>query len=168
MPQTREHILLARQVEVPRIIVALNKVDAMEDPELLELVELEVRDLLSLPQHDFPADTPIVRVSALKALECGCGKRECEWCGKIWELMDVVDEYIPLPIRITDRPFLMPIEDVFGIKGRGTVVTGRVERGILNNGEDVEIVGFGDVKKLLPQAWRCSTRRWTPPRPEMP
>ena len=148
MPQTREHILLARQVEVPKILVALNKVDAMEDPELLELVELEVRDLLN--QYDFPGDeTPIVRVSALKALECGCGERECEWCGKILELMDVVDEYIPLPVRITDRPFLMSIEDVFGIKGRGTVVTGRVERGVLTMGADVEIVGFGEVKKTV-------------------
>ena len=148
MPQTREHILLARQVEVPRILVALNKVDAMEDPELLELVELEVRDLLN--QYNFPGDeTPIARVSALKALECGCGKRECEWCGKIWQLMDAVDDYIPLPTRITDRPFLMPIEDVFGIKGRGTVVTGRVERGILKPGEEVEIVGFGEVKKTV-------------------
>ncbi|MCE2464128.1 MAG: elongation factor Tu [Dehalococcoidia bacterium] len=148
MPQTREHILLARQVEVPRIVVALNKVDAMEDPELLELVELEVRDLLN--QYDFPGDdTPIVRVSALKALECACGKRECDWCGKILELMDTVDEYIPLPVRITDQSFLMPIEDVFGIKGRGTVVTGRVERGVLNVGQDVEIVGFGEVKKTV-------------------
>ena len=148
MPQTREHILLARQVEVPRIVVALNKVDAMEDPELLELVELEVRDLLN--QYEFPGDdTPIARVSALKALECGCGKRECEWCGNILELMDTVDEYIPQPTRITDRPFLMPIEDVFGIKGRGTVVTGRVERGLLNTGEYVEVVGFGDVKKTV-------------------
>jgi elongation factor Tu len=148
MPQTREHILLARQVEVPSIVVALNKVDAMEDPELLELVELEVRDLLN--QYNFPGDdTPIVRVSALKALECACGKEECEWCGKIWDLMKTVDEYIPLPTRITDRPFLMPIEDVFGIKGRGTVVTGRVERGMVNVGEDVEIVGFGEVKKTV-------------------
>ena len=148
MPQTREHILLARQVEVPKIVVALNKVDAMEDPELLELVELEVRDLLN--QYDFPGDdTPIVHVSALKALECTCGKRECEWCGKIWNLMDAVDEYIPMPVRIIDRPFLMPIEDVFGIKGRGTVVTGRVERGSLKVGEDVEIVGFGDVRKTV-------------------
>ena len=148
MPQTREHILLARQVEVPKIVVALNKVDAMEDPELLELVELEVRDLLS--QYNFPGDdTPVVHVSALRALECGCGKRECEWCGKIWNLMDAVDDYIPLPVRITDRSFLMPIEDVFGIKGRGTVVTGRVERGTLKVGEDVEIIGFGDVRKTV-------------------
>jgi elongation factor Tu len=135
-------------VEVPKILVALNKVDAMDDPELLELVELEVRELLN--KYNFPGDdTPIIHVSALKALECGCGKRECEWCGKILQLMDAVDEYIPLPTRITDRPFLMPIEDVFGIKGRGTVVTGRVERGLLKSGEDVEIVGFGDVKKTV-------------------
>ena len=148
MPQTREHILLARQVEVPKILVALNKVDAMDDPELLELVDLEIRDLLN--QYEFPGDdTPIVPVSALKALECGCGKRECEWCGKILKLMDTVDEYIPLPERITDRPFLMPVEDVFGIKGRGTVVTGRVERGLLKAGEEVEIVGFGEVTKTV-------------------
>jgi elongation factor Tu len=148
MPQTREHILLARQVEVPKIVVALNKVDAMEDPELLELVELEVRDLLN--QYEFPGDdTPVVKVSALKALECACGKRECDWCGKILELADTIDEYIPIPTRIVDKPFLMPIEDVFGIKGRGTVVTGRVERGLLNAGEDVEIVGFGEVRKTV-------------------
>ena len=148
MPQTREHILLARQVEVPRIVVALNKVDAMDDDELLELVELEVRDLLN--QYEFPGDdTPIVRVSALKALECACGKRECEWCGKILELMDTVDDYIPQPERLVDRPFLMPIEDVFGIKGRGTVVTGRVERGTVKQGDDVEIVGHGEVRKTV-------------------
>ncbi len=148
MPQTREHILLARQVEVPRIMVALNKVDAMDDPELLDLVELEVRDLLN--RYEFPGDdTPIVRVSGLKALECGCGKRECEWCGGILELTDAMDDYIPVPPRITDRPFLMPIEDVFGIKGRGTVVTGRVERGTLKTGQDVEIVGFGQTRKTV-------------------
>ena len=148
MPQTREHILLARQVEVPKILVALNKVDAMDDAELLELVELEIRDLLN--KYEFPGDdTPIVRVSALKALECACGKRECEWCGKIMQLLDTVDEYIPLPERITDKPFLMPVEDVFGIKGRGTVVTGRVERGVLKAGEEVEIVGFGEVTKTV-------------------
>ncbi len=149
MPQTREHILLARQVEVPRIVVALNKVDAMEDPELLELVELEVRDLLN--QYDFPGDDiPIVRVSALKALEeQEAGQADGPWSQKILELMDTVDEYIPLPVRITDQSFLMPIEDVFGIKGRGTVVTGRVERGVLNVGQDVEIVGFGEVKKTV-------------------
>ncbi len=148
MPQTREHILLARQVEVPRIVVALNKVDAMDDPELLDLVELEVRDLLN--QYDFPGDdTPIVRVSALRALEGDSGDRSDEWAARIWELMDTVDDYVPLPERITDRPFLMPIEDVFGIKGRGTVVTGRVERGTLTTGEEVEIVGFGEPRKTV-------------------
>jgi elongation factor Tu len=142
MPQTREHILLARQVEVPYIVVALNKVDAMDDPELLELVELELRDLLT--KYGFPGDKiPIVRVSALKAGECGCGKRECQWCGGLWKLMDAVDEYIPTPVRDKDKPFLMPIEDVFSIKGRGTVPTGRVERGIIKPGDPVEIVGLG-------------------------
>jgi elongation factor Tu len=141
MPQTREHIILARQVNVPHIVVALNKVDAMDDPELLDLVELEVRDLLN--RYQFPGDTtPIIRLSALKALECGCGKRECRWCGPILKLLDVVDEYIPIPQRARDLPFLMPIEDVFGIKGRGTVVTGRVERGVLRPNDEVEIVGF--------------------------
>ncbi len=148
MPQTREHILLARQVEVPSMLVALNKVDAMEDEELLELVELEVRDLLS--KYGFPGDkTPVIRVSALKALECGCGKRECQWCGKILQLMDAVDEWIPLPVRPKDKPFLMPIEDVFGIKGRGTVVTGRVERGVAKVGEEVEIVGIRETRKTV-------------------
>ncbi len=140
MPQTREHILLARQVEVPRIIVALNKVDMMDDEELLELVELEVRDLLNA--YGFPGDdTPIVRVSGLKALE---GEEEYE--DSVMALMAALDDYIPVPTRITDRPFLMPIEDVFGIKGRGTVVTGRVERGSLKQGEPVEIIRFGDVR----------------------
>ncbi|OGO60401.1 MAG: translation elongation factor Tu [Chloroflexi bacterium RBG_19FT_COMBO_48_23] len=148
MPQTREHILLARQVEVPSILVALNKVDMMDDPELLDLVELEVRDLLS--KQKFPGDkTPIVRVSALKALECGCGKRECEWCGKILQLADTVDEWVPLPVRPKDKPFLMPVEDVFGIKGRGTVVTGRVERGIVKTGDEIEIVGIKDTRKTV-------------------
>jgi len=141
MPQTREHLLLARQVEVPCIVVALNKVDAMDDEELLELVEIEMRELLS--KHEFPGDeVPIIRVSALKALECGCGKRECEWCGKIWQLMDAVDSYVPIPPRPIDKPFLMPVEDVFSIKGRGTVPTGRVERGIIKPGDEVEIVGL--------------------------
>ena len=141
MPQTREHILLARQVEVPRIVVALNKVDIMEDEELLELVEMELRELLSSQQ--FPGDDiPVIRVSALKALECGCGKRECEWCGKIWQLMDAVDDYMPTPARPKDQPFLMTIEDVFSIKGRGTVPTGRVERGVIKVGQEVEIVGL--------------------------
>jgi elongation factor Tu len=148
MPQTREHVLLARQVEVPSILVALNKVDMMEDPELLDLVELEVRDLLT--KQKFPGDkTPIVRVSALKALECGCGKRDCEWCGKILQLTDAVDEWVPLPVRPKDKPFLMPVEDVFGIKGRGTVATGRVERGIVKTGDEVEIVGIKDTRKTV-------------------
>ncbi len=143
MPQTREHILLARQVAVPKIIVALNKVDMMEDEELLELVELEVRDLLNM--YDFPGDdTPIVRVSGLKALE-----DDPEAIAGVEKLVATLDEYIPVPTRITDRPFLMPIEDVFGIKGRGTVVTGRVERGSLNQGDPVEIIRFGDVRETV-------------------
>ena len=146
MPQTREHILLARQVGVPYIVVFLNKIDMVDDPELLELVEMEVRELLS--SYEFPGDEiPIVPGSALKALECGCGKRECEWCGKIWNLMDAVDSYIPTPERDTDKPFLMPVEDVFTITGRGTVVTGRVERGTLKVGDEVEIVGLAPEKK---------------------
>ena len=143
MPQTREHILLARQVEVPRILVALNKVDMMDDEELLELVELEVRELLS--RYDFPGDdTPVVRVSALKALE-----GDADAAKGIQELVDAMDEYIPMPTRLTDQPFLMPIEDVFGIKGRGTVVTGRVERGSLKQGEEIEIIRHGDVRKTV-------------------
>ncbi len=141
MPQTREHVLLARQVGVPYIVVALNKVDAMEDEELLELVEMEVRELLT--KYNFPGDkVPVVRVSALKAGECGCGKRECQWCGGIWKLLDAVDDYIPTPVRAKDQPFLMPVEDVFSIKGRGTVPTGRVERGVIKPGEEIEIVGL--------------------------
>jgi elongation factor Tu len=141
MPQTREHLLLARQVGVPYVVVALNKVDAMEDEELLELVEIEVRELLT--KYQFPGDkTPVVRVSALKALECGCAKPDCKWCGPILKLMDIVDEYIPTPVRPKDLPFLMPVEDVFSIKGRGTVPTGRVERGVIKPGEDVELVGL--------------------------
>ena len=143
MPQTREHILLARQVEVPSIVVALNKVDMMDDEELLELVELEVRELLST--YDFPGDdTPIVRVSGLKALEGDAGAME-----QVRELVATMDDYIPQPSRVTDQPFLMPIEDVFGIKGRGTVVTGRVERGQLNVGQEVEIIRSGDVRKTV-------------------
>jgi len=141
MPQTREHILLARQVGVPYIVVFLNKADMVDDPELIELVEMEVRELLS--SYEFPGDeVPVIVGSALKALECGCGKRECEWCGKIWELMDAVDEYVPLPERDVDKPFLMPIEDIFTITGRGTVVTGRVDRGKIKVGDEVEIVGL--------------------------
>jgi len=141
MPQTREHVLLARQVEVPSVLVALNKVDAMEDEELLELVEMEVRELLT--KYNFPGDElPVVRVSALKALECGCGERECQWCGPVWKLLDAIDDYIPTPVRAKDQPFLMPVEDVFSIKGRGTVPTGRVERGVIKPGEEVELVGL--------------------------
>lgn len=148
MPQTREHVLLARQVQVPNIMVALNKVDLMEDEELLELVELELRELLS--KYQFPGETtPVIRVSALKALECGCGKRECKWCGGIWKLMDTIDTYIPLPVRATEKPFLMPIEDIFAIKGRGTVVTGRVERGVVKVGDEVEIVGLRETRKCI-------------------
>ena len=119
----------------------MNKIDMVDDPELLELVELEVRDLLS--SYEFPGDEiPVVKGSALKAMECGCGSRDCEWCVHIWELMDAVDEYIPTPERAVDKPFLMPIEDVFSITGRGTVVTGRVERGTIKPGTEVEIVGL--------------------------
>ena len=143
MPQTREHILLARQVEVPRIVVALNKVDMMEDEELLELVELEVRELLN--KYDFPGDdTPVIRVSALKALE---GDEEAKQ--GIMDLMKAVDEYIPIPDRPKDQPFLMPVEDVFGIKGRGTVVTGRVERGVVKTGDEIEIVGIEETRKTI-------------------
>ncbi len=149
MPQTKEHILLAHQVEVPKVVVALNKVDVMDDPELLELVEMEVRELLS--EYEFDGDNaPIVRLSAFKALECGCGKRECQWCGAVLKLMDTVDEYIPTPERPRDLPFLMPIEDVFSIKGRGTVPTGRVERGMVKPGDEIEIVGLHhDTRKVV-------------------
>ncbi|RPF42765.1 translation elongation factor 1A (EF-1A/EF-Tu) [Thermodesulfitimonas autotrophica] len=143
MPQTREHILLARQVNVPYIVVYMNKTDMVDDPELLELVEMEVRELLS--NYDFPGDEiPVIMGSALKALECGCASRECPHCGSIWKLMDAVDEYIPTPERDVDKPFLMPIEDVFTITGRGTVGTGRIERGRIRPGDEVEIVGFSD------------------------
>jgi elongation factor Tu len=145
MPQTREHILLARQVGVPAIVVYLNKVDQVDDPELLELVELEVRELLS--QYEFPGDDiPIVKGSALYALE---GKGEELGKASVLELMQAVDSYIPQPERAMDRPFLMPIEDVFSISGRGTVVTGRVERGVINVGEEVEIVGIKDTQKTV-------------------
>jgi len=149
MPQTKEHLLLARQVEVPAIVIALNKIDMVDDPELLEVTELELREEL-LPHYGFAGDEiPIIHVSALKALECGCGKRECEWCGKILELMDAVDNYIPMPERPADKPFLMPVEDVFSIKGRGTVVTGRVERGIVKAGQEIEIVGMKETRKIV-------------------
>jgi elongation factor Tu len=143
MPQTREHILLARQVGVPFVVVALNKVDAVDDPELLELVELEVRELLS--SYKFPGDDiPVVKVSALGALN-----GEEKWEGSVKELMAAVDAYIPTPERDRDKPFLMPIEDIFSISGRGTVVTGRIERGIVKVGEEMEIVGFKDTQKKV-------------------
>jgi len=148
MPQTREHILLARQVGVPSIVVFMNKVDMVDDPELLDLVELEVRDLLK--RYEFPGDDiPVIRGSALKALECGCGKDDCPNCKPILELMEAVDSYVPQPTRETDKPFLMPVEDVFSISGRGTVVTGRVERGRVKVSEEVEIVGFRDTTKTV-------------------
>jgi elongation factor Tu len=143
MPQTREHILLARQVGVPAIVVYMNKCDAVDDPELLELVELEVRELLT--KYEFPGDdTPVIRGSALKALE-----GDPNWTKSIDELMEAVDNYVPLPTREIDKPFLMPVEDVFTISGRGTVVTGRVERGRIKVGEDVEIVGFRPTVKTV-------------------
>jgi elongation factor Tu len=148
MPQTREHILLAHQVGVPSMVVFMNKVDMVDDPELLDLVELEVRELLK--RYDYPGDeVPVIRGSALKALECGCGKDDCEKCKPILELMKAVDNYIPQPARETDKPFQMPIEDVFSISGRGTVVTGRIERGKVKVGEEVEIVGFRETFKTV-------------------
>ncbi|VTP90610.1 Elongation factor Tu [Sphingobacterium daejeonense] len=137
MPQTREHILLARQVGVPALVVFLNKVDLVDDAELLDLVEMEVRELLSF--YEFPGDdVPVIKGSALGALN-----GETQWVDSIMELMDAVDNYIPIPPRLTDLPFLMPIEDVFSITGRGTVATGRIERGVINSGDPVEILGMG-------------------------
>jgi elongation factor Tu len=148
MPQTREHILLARQVEVPAMVVFLNKVDMMDDPELLELVELEVRELLST--YGFPGDeVPVIRGSALAALESASTDPSSPEYAPILELMQAVDDYIPTPERAVDQPFLMPIEDVFGIKGRGTVVTGRVERGRVKTGETVEIVGITPTRSVV-------------------
>jgi len=148
MPQTREHILLARQVGVPCIVVFLNKVDMVDDPELIELVELELRELLS--KYEFPGEEiPIVRGSALKAMQHGCGDEKCESCGSIFQLMKAVDDYVPEPKRDVDKPFLMPIEDVFSISGRGTVVTGRVERGVVKVGDEVEIVGIKPTFKTV-------------------
>lgn len=141
MPQTREHILLARQVGVPYIVVFMNKVDMVDDPELLDLVELEVRELLA--KYEFPGDAiPIVRGSALNALNSGTGKRDDAASKCIFDLMDAVDSYIPLPARQTDKPFLMPVEDIFSIQGRGTVVTGRIERGVVKMEEEIEIIGI--------------------------
>jgi elongation factor Tu len=143
MPQTREHILLARQVGVPSMVVFMNKVDAVDDPELLELVDMEIRELLS--SYEFPGDdTPIIQGSALKALE-----GEAEWEAKVDELMQAVDDYIPTPARETEKPFLMPVEDIFTIQGRGTVATGRIERGIVNVNETVEIVGIKDTRTTV-------------------
>lgn len=148
MPQTREHILLARQVEVPAMVVFLNKVDVMDDEELLELVELEVRELLS--RYNFPGDEiPVIRGSALGALSSDSKDPDAPEYACIWELMRAVDDYIPTPERAVDQPFLMPIEDVFGIKGRGTVVTGRVERGRVKVGETIEIVGMGERRSVV-------------------
>ena len=148
MPQTREHVLLARQVEVPAMVVFLNKCDMMEDEELLELVELELRELLTAQK--FPGDDiPIVRGSALKALESPSKDPNAPEYACIWELLRVVDEYIPTPVRDTEKPFLMPIEDVFGIKGRGTVVTGRIERGKVKVGDEVEIIGLRETRKTV-------------------
>src|SRR5204863_5089951 len=148
MPQTREHVLLARQVEVPAMVVFLNKVDMMDDPELLDLVELELRELLT--KFNFPGDDiPIIRGSALKAMESTSQDAEAPEYECIWELMNALDEYIPLPARPADLPFLMPVEDVFGIKGRGTVVTGRIERGIVKVSDEIEIVGIRDTRKSV-------------------
>ena len=149
MPQTREHILLARQVGVPNLVVFLNKCDMVDDPELLELVEMEVRELLS--SYEFDGDNiPFIHGSALKALEAAnptIARGEDKWVDKIWELMDAIDSYFPTPERDLDKPFLMPVEDVFSITGRGTVATGRVERGIVKVGDEVELVGLGETKK---------------------
>ena len=146
MPQTREHVLLARQVEVPALVVFLNKVDMMEDEELLELVEMELRELLT--SQEFPGDDiPIIRGSALKALESTSTDPDAPEYKCIMELMEAVDNYIPTPERALDKPFLMPVEDVFGIKGRGTVVTGRIERGIVKTGEEIEIIGIVETRK---------------------
>lgn len=148
MPQTREHILLARQVNVPYIVVYLNKIDMVDDKELIDLVEVETRDLLS--KYEYPGDkTPIIRGSALKAMECGCGKAGCENCKSIFELTAALDSYIPDPKREIDKPFLMSIEDVFSITGRGTVGTGRIERGKVKVGEEVEVIGLGSHKKAI-------------------
>ncbi|MBI4715089.1 MAG: elongation factor Tu [Nitrospirae bacterium] len=148
MPQTREHILLARQVGVPHIVVFMNKVDMVDDPEILDLVELEVRELLT--KYEFPGDDiPVTRGSALKALECGCAKAECPKCGPILKLMESVDAFIPTPKREVEKPFMMAVEDVFSISGRGTVVTGRIERGIVRVSDEIEIVGIRATQKTV-------------------
>ena len=161
MPQTREHILLARQVGVPKIVVYLNKADQVDDEELLELVELEVRELLDV--YEFPGDdTPVITGSALQALEGDEGEMGL---GSVDRLMQAMDDYIPIPERPVDQPFLLPIEDVFSISGRGTVVTGRVERGIVRVGEEVEIVGIRETTKTTCTAWKCFASCWTRDRP---
>ena len=148
MPQTREHILLARQVGLPALVVFLNKVDQVDDSELIDLVEQEIRELLS--KYEFEGDKiPIIRGSALQAVECGCGKEDCPKCGPIMQLMKAVDESIPEPVRAVDEPFLMPIEDVFSIEGRGTVATGRIERGKIKLNDEVEIIGVKDTQKTV-------------------
>ncbi len=148
MPQTREHILLARQVGLPALVVFLNKTDQVDDSELIDLVEQEIRELLS--KYEFEGDKiPIIRGSATQAIECGCGKADCPKCGPILELMKAVDENIPEPVRAVDEPFLMPIEDVFSIEGRGTVSTGRIERGIVKINDEVEIIGLKDTQKTV-------------------
>ncbi len=148
MPQTREHILLARQVGLPALVVFLNKTDQTDDSELVDLVEQEIRELLS--KYEFEGDKiPIIRGSALQALECGCGKEDCPKCGPIRELMKSIDENIPEPTREVDKPFLMPIEDIFSIEGRGTVATGRIERGIVKLNEEVEVIGLHDTQKTV-------------------
>ncbi|KAH8044726.1 hypothetical protein JL720_16991 [Aureococcus anophagefferens] len=161
MPQTREHILLARQVGIPHLVVFMNKCDAVDDEELLELVEMEIQELLDF--YDFPGeDTPIIRGSALCALN---GEKKELGEDKIAELMDAADSYIPLPDRDVDKPFLMPVEDVFSIAGRGTVVTGRVESGVIKTGDEIEILGLSDADEDDARASRCSRSRWTAARP---
>lgn len=149
MPQTREHVLLARQVNVPYIVVFLNKIDLVDDSEMLDVVELEVRELLT--KYGFKGDEiPIIRGSATKAFECACGKQECKWCGPMLKVLDAIDTYIPIPERDIDKPFLMPVEDVFSITGRGTVTTGRVERGLIKLQDEVEMVGLRDeIRKTV-------------------
>ena len=148
MPQTREHILLARQVGLPALVVFLNKVDQVDDSELIDLVEQEIRELLS--KYEFDGEKiPIIRGSALQSLECGCGKEDCDKCGPVLELMKAADESIPEPTRAVDEPFLMPVEDVFSIEGRGTVATGRIERGVIKVNEEIEIIGLRDTQKTI-------------------
>ena len=162
MPQTREHVLLARQVNVPALVVFMNKCDMVDDPELLDLVEMEIRDLLN--KYEFPGDeVPIIRGSGLKALE---SDEDNEWTQAILDLMQACDDYIPAPERALDQPFLMPIEDVFTITGRGTVVTGRVEKGIIKPGDEVEIVGLKDTQKTVATSMKCPARSTTTRKPE--